>query len=123
MLIEKKHRDFANGSVYCFALEDGKLIESTDTFLPFYTKDAIGKKQNKLNNYELGDRTERWMIGISCMSGCPVRCKFCATGNMKAKYRNLTAEEMVEQVDWIRNLHPEIDTNKCPKDCQYQVLR
>ena len=27
MLIEKKHRNFANGSVYCFALEDGKLIE------------------------------------------------------------------------------------------------
>lgn len=53
------------------------------------------------------------MIGISCMSGCPVRCKFCATGNMKAQYRRLTAEEMVEQVDFIRNLHPEIDTNSC----------
>ena len=113
MLTEKKARHFANGSVYCFALPDGKLIESTDTFLPFYTKDAIGKKQNKLNNYELGDRTERWMIGISCMSGCPVHCKFCATGQMKGKFRCLTAEEMVEQVDWIRNLHSEIDTNKC----------
>ena len=45
MLTEKKARHFANGSVYCFALPDGKLIESTDTFLPFYTKDAIGKKQ------------------------------------------------------------------------------
>ena len=32
---------------------------------------------------------------------------------MKATWRNLTAEEMVEQVDYIRNLHPEIDTNKC----------
>lgn len=31
------------------------------------------------------------------MSGCPVRCKFCATGNMP-KWRNLTAEEIVEQV-------------------------
>lgn len=37
------------------------------------------------------------MIGVSTMSGCPVRCKFCATGNMK-KYRNLTADEIVEQV-------------------------
>lgn len=113
MLTKKTFRDFANGSVYCFALEDGKLVETTDTFLPFYTKDAIGRKQNKLDNYELGDRTERWMIGISCMSGCPVGCKFCATGQMKAKWRSLTAEEMVEQVDYIRNLHPEIDTNKC----------
>lgn len=22
------------------------------------------------------------MIGVSTMSGCPVRCKFCATGNL-----------------------------------------
>lgn len=113
MLEVKKSRSFANGVVYCFALPDGKLIEATDTFLPFYTKDAIGPRQNKLNNYELGDRTERWMIGISCMSGCPVRCKFCATGQMKSAFRNLTAEEMVEQVDWVRNTHPEVDTSKC----------
>ena len=33
------------------------------------------------------------------MSGCPVRCKFCATGNMK-RYRNLTAEEIIEQVEF-----------------------
>lgn len=46
-----------------------------------------------------GDRTERWMIGVSTMSGCPVRCKFCATGNMK-RYRNLTADEIVAQVEF-----------------------
>lgn len=34
------------------------------------------------------------------MSGCPVRCKFCATGQLK-KYRNLTAEEIVEQVEIV----------------------
>lgn len=113
MLTEQKVKKFANGAVYCFALDDGKLIETTDTFLPYYTKDAIGRKQNKLNNYQLGDRTERWMIGISCMSGCPVHCKFCATGNMKSSWRNLTAEEMVEQVDYIRRLHPDVDTSSC----------
>lgn len=109
----RKERHFENGSVYCLECDDGKLIEVTDTFLPFYTKDAIGRKQNKLDNYNLGDRTERWMIGISCMSGCPVHCKFCATGQMKSQWRNLTVNEMLEQVDFIRNLHPEIDTNIC----------
>lgn len=113
MLNKRTERHFANGSVYCLALGDGKLIEVTDTFLPFYTKNAIGRKQNKLDNYELGDRTERWMIGVSCMSGCPVRCKFCATGQMKSAWRSCTAEEIVEQVEFIRNLHPEIDTNTC----------
>lgn len=33
------------------------------------------------------------MIGVSVMSGCPVRCKFCATGNMK-RWRNLSSQEI-----------------------------
>ena len=94
----KRQKDFKNGSVYCLELNDGMLIETTDTYLPFYTKDAIGRKQNFLDNYETGDRSERWMIGVSVMSGCPVRCKFCATGQMK-KWRNLSAQEIVDQVD------------------------
>lgn len=98
----KKQKDFKNGSVYCLELDDGMLIETTDTFLPFYTKDAIGRKQNMLENYEIGDRSERWMIGVSVMSGCPVRCKFCATGQMKT-WRNLTWQEIVEQVAFVIN--------------------
>lgn len=96
---ELRSKTFANGIVYCLQLKDGFLVETTDTFLPYYTKDAIGRHQNKLDNNELGDRTERWMIGVSTMSGCPVRCKFCATGNMK-RYRNLTADEIVAQVEF-----------------------
>lgn len=96
----KRFKKFANGAVYCLELEDGKLIETTDTFLPYYTKDAIGRNQNTLDNTSLGSRAERWMIGVSVMSGCPVRCKFCATGQMRG-YRNLTADEIVQQVDFI----------------------
>ena len=94
MLIENTFREFANGRVYLLYTEDGYPIETTDTFLPFYTKDAIGRKQNKLDNYVLGSRDERWMVGVSCMSGCPVHCKFCSTGQLK-KWRNLTAEELI----------------------------
>lgn len=96
----KKQKNFKNGSVYCLELEDGMLIETTDTFLPFYTKDAIGRKQNYLDSKDLSDRSERWMVGVSVMSGCPVRCKFCATGQMK-KWRNLTSKEIVDQVKFI----------------------
>ena len=91
-----KKKDFSNGTVYALKTEDGFLLETTDTFLPYYTKDAVSRNQNKLSSYELGSRAERWMIGVSCMSGCPVHCRFCATGQMKG-YRNLTAEEIVEQ--------------------------
>lgn len=100
MLTEVASREFANGVVYALRTEDGYLIETTDTFLPFYTKDAIGRKQNNLTNDDLADRSERWMIGVSTMSGCCVSCQFCATGNMK-KFRNLTVDEMVEQVEFI----------------------
>jgi adenine C2-methylase RlmN of 23S rRNA A2503 and tRNA A37 len=108
MLIEKTSKSFANGVVYLLHTEDGYPIETTDTFLPFYTKDAIGHKQNNLNTNDVADRSERWMIGVSTMSGCPVRCKFCATGTMK-KYRNLTAEEITEQVLFILRKHADID--------------
>lgn len=95
----KRKKEFKNGVVYCLKMDDGMLVETTDTFLPYYTKDAIGRKQNFLDNSNLGDRSERWMIGVSTMSGCPVHCKFCATGNMK-RWRNLTADEIVGQVEF-----------------------
>jgi len=101
-----KTKSFANGNVYAFRTEDGFLVETTDTFLPFYTQDSLNRKHNLLDNDNLGDRSERWMIGVSVMSGCPVRCKFCATGQMK-KWRNLTTEEIVEQVEFVVNSRSE----------------
>jgi 23S rRNA (adenine2503-C2)-methyltransferase len=99
-------RNFANGSVYALETDDEFPVEVTDTFLPFYTKDAVGRKQNTLKDVNFGDRTERWMIGVSCMSGCPVRCKFCATGQLK-KWRSLTAQEIVDQVEFILARNPD----------------
>ncbi len=100
MLTEVKSKSFANGIVYALRTTDGYLIETTDTFLPEYTKDAIGETQNNLHSSDVGSRKERWMIGVSTMSGCPVRCKFCATGTMN-KWRNLTAKEIVDQVQFV----------------------
>ena len=51
---ELRRKTFKNGVVYCLQLEDGFLVETTDTFLPYYTKDAIGRHQNKLDNDILG---------------------------------------------------------------------
>lgn len=106
MFKKLKMKNFVNGNVYALQTKDGYPLEVTDTFLPFYTKDAIGRKQNELQTTDVGDRSERWLVGVSTMSGCPVRCKFCATGNMK-KYRNLTAEEIVAQVDYVVSSNPE----------------
>lgn len=106
MLRELRSRSFANGVVYALETEDGYPLEVTDTFLPNYTKDAINDNENTLKSYELGNRSNRWMIGVSCMSGCPIHCRFCATGKLK-RWRSLTAEEIVEQVEFIINKNPE----------------
>jgi len=118
MLKETKAKKFANGVVYALTTEDGYPIEVTDTFLPFYTKDAVGKKQNALVDKGLGSRAERWMIGVSTMSGCPVGCKFCATGTLK-KCRNLTAEEIVAQVTFI--LAKDYNIQNCADSKEFKI--
>ena len=94
------NRTFANGAVYALRTEDDYPIETTDTFLPMITRDAEARGTNELVLPSFGSRKDRWMIGVSVMSGCPVRCPFCATGALK-KWRNLTAEEILAQVDFI----------------------
>ena len=96
---ELRKREFANGSVHCLELADGMLIEVTDTFLPYYTKFCTNGT-NALQDANLGDRSERWAVGVSTMSGCPVGCKFCATGQMKG-WRNLSDLEIMDQVKFV----------------------
>lgn len=96
-------KKFANGEVFCLKTSSGRLIETTDTFLPYYTK-SISNGSNSLNDYHIGDRSERYMIGISTMSGCPLKCKFCATGNMKSS-KNLSVQDMIEQVDLMISMN------------------
>ena len=42
------------------------------------------------------------------MSGCPVRCLFCATGKLK-KCRNLTAQEIVDQIQFVLDRNPDFN--------------
>lgn len=105
-------REFKNGFVYALELSDGYVIETTFTWLPFYTKNAINENSNCLKSNDLGSWKERTMIGVSVMSGCPVRCKFCATAKLK-KWRNLTCQEIIEQVRFILLEHPYVKPEEC----------
>ena len=118
---EKNVVHFANGSAYLGITDDKFMVEVTDTFLPYYTKDAIGRKQNALVSSDIGSRRERWMVGVSCMSGCPVRCKFCATGKLK-KYRNLTDQEIFEQVWYVVNQN-QFSVPLCSKEFKINYTR
>jgi 23S rRNA (adenine2503-C2)-methyltransferase len=109
MLKEIRNKKFKNGTVYALQTEDGFMIETTDTFLPYSTINKTASN-NIMKGIDIGSRKERWMIGVSTMSGCPVRCKFCATGSIK-KHRNLTAEEILDQVNFVLSKNPEYNFN------------
>lgn len=99
---------FTNGVTYALNI-NGKTLEVVDTFLPITYKTTLEKHTNHLDNpYDIGDRGRRWMIGISTMQGCPIRCPFCAVTGVTEKLGNryLTAEEMIEQVDFVLRKNP-----------------
>lgn len=105
--------EYKNGICYCSMLPDGSLIEHTDGFLPAYISDnAVNKHSDKLEEADAGDRTQKWMIGISTMTGCPCGCKMCTASSFKNNMRNLTPDEMWMQVEFALNQHKEIDPLK-----------
>lgn len=96
-------KQFTNGWVAVLKLSDGKLIETTSTCLPKSTEIRLtGNHDNmvELNSFNSNHWKEKYMIGISTQSGCPVKCKFCAVNKLTSiqGFRNLTAEEMFQQV-------------------------
>jgi 23S rRNA (adenine2503-C2)-methyltransferase len=50
-------------------------------------------------------RDGRRSICVSSQSGCPLTCRFCATGRMKFA-RNLTASEILDQALYLARLEP-----------------
>ena len=49
--------------------------------------------------YKYNDFYKRTVICCSTMSGCPVGCRFCGTGNKFI--RNLKSAEIVEQIQTV----------------------
>ena len=65
--------------------------------------------------YQYKSFYDRTVICCSVMSGCPVGCTFCGTGSKFV--RNLTSDEIVEQIDYVlqdKNLIDDIN-EKCKK--------
>lgn len=72
---------------YLFRLTDGSLIETV--LIPADRQSA--------------NETPRLTLCLSTQVGCPLDCKFCATGSMGFS-RNLTAGEIVDQVLVVQQL-------------------
>jgi 23S rRNA (adenine2503-C2)-methyltransferase len=114
-------KQFTNGFVSVLELGDGKLIETTSTCLPGQTEIRVtGRKDNKVdaNAFSIENWKEKWTVGISTQSGCPIKCKFCAVNRLTDKqgWRNLTSAEMIEQVDYAVAKAQEINGGLNPND-------
>jgi len=67
--------------VYLSRLDDGKLIEFVESVQPPIP------------------REEKWVLIVSSMVGCPVRCMFCDAGG--DYQRKLSREEIIWQIDYM----------------------
>lgn len=114
-------KQFTNGFVSVMQLDDGKLIETTSTCLPGQTEIRVtGRKDNKVdpNTFSIENWKEKWTVGISTQSGCPIKCKFCAVNKLTDKqgWRNLTVVEMVDQVRYAVTEAQKINGGLDPND-------
>ncbi len=86
------HSAFDGTAKFLFALHDGFRIESV--LIPpasaFVGRNAAGDDEQK-----------RLTLCVSTQVGCPLDCKFCATGTM-GYFRNLTGGEIVDQFLQVR---------------------
>lgn len=70
--------------------------------------------------YKYEDFYTRTVICCSTMSGCPVGCKFCGTGNKFI--RNLTSEEIVEQITEVLKDKNILDVSEKGKRVQFMFM-
>lgn len=91
-LVQRQSSSRGDADKFLFRLHDGRHIESV------------------LMRSDEEDGRQRLTLCISSQVGCPIDCKFCATGAM-GLLRNLTAGEMVDQVLAVNRLGKEKVTN------------
>jgi 23S rRNA (adenine2503-C2)-methyltransferase len=107
--IFKKHVfDFAQMTSFSSQMQ-AKLAENASLFVPQIVDATASKtdgsykfllkaQDGKLIESILMLAPERATVCVSCMVGCPLRCKFCATGSEIGFIRKLGAGEIISQV-------------------------
>jgi 23S rRNA (adenine2503-C2)-methyltransferase len=72
-------------TVYMADMGDNRLIEFVEALQPPYNRD------------------ERWILMVSTLFGCPVKCQICDAGG---QYRGKpNAEEILAQIEYLVNVH------------------
>jgi 23S rRNA (adenine2503-C2)-methyltransferase len=92
--LEQKSISPTDGTTkFLFRLNDGLMIESV--LIPAQDPDSSEEEEEESEISPSSDK--RLTLCVSTQVGCPLDCKFCATGTM-GFLRNLTAGEIADQV-------------------------
>lgn len=91
---------------FLFRLNDGLMIESV--LIPAQDSDSSEEEDDESDVAPVFGK--RLTLCVSTQVGCPLDCKFCATGTM-GFLRNLTAGEIVDQVIQAQRLADRRITN------------
>jgi 23S rRNA (adenine2503-C2)-methyltransferase len=89
ILDEYGTEDLAKVYIAFFRSNNKYLVEFVESIQPPFTRD------------------EKWVLIVSTLFGCPIRCKICDAGSIKYHGR-LTADEILEEIDFmVRKRYPD----------------
>lgn len=107
------------GQTYLVETEDGNLLEMGDVFMA--REKGLGTRPYKFSDFENPSDTNKRVMTVCTMAGCSCGCLFCAS--RRSFVRNLTAEEIVGQVDFMIQEGIKRGRNESPNNAQeFRVL-
>lgn len=107
------------GETYLVELGDSNVLEVGDIFMAREKK--LGSRPYSFKDFHNPSDLEKRVMTICTMAGCPNSCKFCASRNSFKK--NLSAEEIVGQVDFMINEGVKRGRNANPNNSkEFRVL-
>ncbi|MDO8516640.1 MAG: radical SAM protein [Nanoarchaeota archaeon] len=78
-----------------------KCIKTFESNLSYFTKKYLFSEENKTVESTYVNRGDKNIICLSSMYGCPVGCKFCASG--KSYFGNLKSSDILFMANYIIN--------------------
>lgn len=106
--ISKETRNLLKQNIAPFSLTVVSRLKGQQTEKVLFKTSDDNPVESVLMRY-LKKGESRYSLCVSMQSGCAMGCKFCATGKM-GFLKNLTADEIVDQLLYFKNLGKEVDT-------------
>ncbi len=111
--------DIPCGQTYLFELEDRGLLECGDVFMA--REHRYGERPYRFSDFDAPADSNKRVMTICSMSGCPVGCRFCASS--RTFRRNLTSAEIFAQVQAMVDLGGPLGRDPDPTSAaEFRVL-